>query len=505
MKPNSKWCLCVALLCACVPVWSQREDSGPGLGVHLGSVFGETRRPTEDVIYFANSDVLRGEVANDSLHLVTPYGEIEVPVRRAGGISFEGSDQAKETYVGVNGDEISGIFTERVILFRIGSAGAEVPIRKEKIRHIILRRSPLESPYIVPKPGSYQMEMSNGDRLKGQPLEPAVALRTEYGEVTVPFEEVSSMDFATDAVGTVRIRKTNGEALSGLLQTDEISLQANLGFRIPTVYRGRFRRIGAIEEAGTAVAIVEDRRISLEDLPGNEEMKLEPPEISLPETELEPQEEMPATETPTLTPTVTIVPPTPTTTATATPVPTEGLAERVYEDSKYGFRVEKPAPSWKIITGESELKELNEDAVVAFQSEEGVYAMVIVETLPGVPFDQYVEAVSPDLETVKLETDERGTLSGLTARKRMWKATHNGVEFRFFYTLIEKSDFRIQMVCYVDEASLSETVQKEIRAFEDSFLPTDAAPVEKISVDPLGQTIRVPPRPRNSLGPNPPR
>ena len=116
--------------------------------------------------------------------------------------------------------------------------------------------------------------------------------------------------------------------------------------------------------------------------------------------------------------------------------------------------------------------------------------MVIIEHLPQVPLDEYVNAVSPDLENVELLSDERGALTGLPARKRFWRGNHNGLPFRFFYTLVAKGEERIQIVSWCAESALTEPLVKEINALEDSFGPYQPPPPP-----PKGRPTRTPSRP----------
>ncbi|KXK31157.1 MAG: hypothetical protein UZ16_OP3001002979 [Candidatus Hinthialibacteria bacterium OLB16] len=118
---------------------------------------------------------------------------------------------------------------------------------------------------------------------------------------------------------------------------------------------------------------------------------------------------------------------TPSPSATALPEPI------VFESEKYGFRIERPNESWRITTEPEELRSLNEDAVVAFESPEGVFSMVILEHLPQVSLDEYVSAVSPDLENVELLSDEKGTLTGFPARKRVF-VEHTTIFHSAFFT-----------------------------------------------------------------------
>jgi hypothetical protein len=444
------------------------QDALPKLGDRSpASVFGKPRLAVEDVIYFTNHDVLRGEVTSDAVHIMTPYSEVAIPFRMVAGISFEGSQTAGETVITVNSNRITGIVTDRFIKFRIGSAGADVPIRKEKIRSVILRRSALETANFRSLSSPKVFVMANGDQLSGEAVPSDLLVRTDYGEVSVPMSEISELDVQKDGSGNVQIQKSNGDHVTGLLQTDEISLSLEIGITLEAVFKDRFARI---QEAGKEQRIPPPRDVS-----------------SSPTLDLPPMPEEPVgllAPSPTDTPTR-VAPPT----LTPTPLPSPAVSN-TYENETYRFAIERPSEKWRIITAPEELKGLNEDAVVAFQTEEGIYSMVLVEDLPGVSLDDYVDAVTPALENVKLVKDEKGRLTGLPARKREWQGTHNGLPFRFFYTLVAKGDQRLQIVSWIAESALTDALRQQINVMEDSFRPLDTSSV----LPPRGTAGAKPPR-----------
>ncbi|MDX9982423.1 MAG: hypothetical protein RBU25_20550, partial [Lentisphaeria bacterium] len=104
----------------------------------IDTVFGLQRPKNEDVVCFRNNDVLRGTVLDETISINTPYGLLAVPLRRCAGLSFEGEQANTETIVTVNFNRYTGIVMDRVIRFRVGESGEEMPIRKERVRQILL-------------------------------------------------------------------------------------------------------------------------------------------------------------------------------------------------------------------------------------------------------------------------------------------------------------------------------------------------------------------------------
>lgn len=466
-----------------IPIQGQEPPSpGSDRSSQLNTIFGRPRLPAKDSIYFINGDVLGGEVTNELLHLTTPYGELLLPLRKCAGISFENTERAGETAITLNANRLSGIFSDRTINFRIESANAEVPIRKDRIRTIVLRRSPLEAELLNSSVETDLVAMRNGDLITGKFLEPGLKIRNGLNEVTVPLSETVNIDFSKSDSGSVTIQKRNGETVSGVLQTEELTILMDIGIRLDSVFKDRLARYSAGNGSMKVLAEIDRKSAPLAELPREEE----PPRQVL---------ELPSpTPVPTSTPTEIPLP-----TGTPSPTPTVPPEPIVFESEKYGFRIERPDESWRITTDPEELKGLNEDAVVAFESPEGVFSMVILEHLPQVALDDYVAAVSPDLENVELLSDEKGMLTGFPARKRVFRGTHNDLPFRFFYTLVAMGENRLQIVSWCAESTLTEQLVKQINMLENSFGPYQPPPL-----DPRSRSTRPPGR-GGSTGVAPPR
>ncbi len=227
----------------------------------IQQVFDQQRSVREDVIYFRNKDVLRGEVLNESLTIATQYGLLQVPLRRCAGLSFEGARANTEALVTVNYNRITGIITDNVINFKIASSGTTIPIRKEKVRFVLLRQSPKELEFIEDAPKADLFLMANGDLLSGEAKEREIAICTDYATVPVSFKEMKDVTMQGGDNVTAVVSKTNGDTMRGTLDTDEITLDLEIGVEVAAVYKDKFARVfvdrapGAIAGA-TAVSAV---------------------------------------------------------------------------------------------------------------------------------------------------------------------------------------------------------------------------------------------------------
>ena len=208
----------------------------------LGQVFGQARSPKEDVIYFRNKDVLRGRVMNETVSIATQYGTLKIPMRFCAGLSFEGARANTEAVVTVNFNRITGIITDRVINFRIGSSGAKIPIRKEKVRFLLLQKTANEADFLQKTPKADLFLMANGDLLSGEAVERKVIIATDYAKVPVAFAEMVDVKMQGGDNITAVISKKNKDTLRGTLDTDELTLDLEIGVQVQTVYKDKFAR-----------------------------------------------------------------------------------------------------------------------------------------------------------------------------------------------------------------------------------------------------------------------
>ena len=223
-------------------------------GERLESVFEIPRPDREDVIYFRNKDVLRGQVLNEKSILATQYGMLAVPLRECAGISFEGARTNAEEVVLVNFNRITGILLDPVIRFRVGPSRTEIPIRKEKIRFLLFAKRPEEMDFLKDQTKPDLFIMTNGDVLSGEVLERKVTVRADYGRMPVLFAEMKDLQMCGPEGATAVITKTNGDTIHGTLETDEISLRLAIGTDLPAIYKDRFARI-MVGQAGTQAPV----------------------------------------------------------------------------------------------------------------------------------------------------------------------------------------------------------------------------------------------------------
>lgn len=219
-------------------------DDTIALPVPLGEVFQKERSTDEDTIYLRNTDVLTGKVINESLTMTTPYGDVTVQIGRCAGISFEGSRANTECLVTTNYNRFTGILKDRTVKFKIGSSGAELDIRKEKIQFILMKKTANEVDFVDPKSKSDLFVMANGDLLTGEPDNPKIEIQTEYGKVPVSFEEIKDIEMqGGDKIAAKITKKNKKDTMTGTLITEEITLILDVGAKMEGVFKDKFSKI----------------------------------------------------------------------------------------------------------------------------------------------------------------------------------------------------------------------------------------------------------------------
>jgi formylglycine-generating enzyme required for sulfatase activity len=209
----------------------------------METVFDIARPQTQDVIYFRSEDIVQGQLLNDKVGVVTQYGTLSIPLRRCAGLSFEASRANADAVVTVNFNRFTGIVTDHVFRFRIASSGMEVPLRKETIAFVLLKKTAEETDFLKSRDKTDLFVMANGDVLSGQVAEQTVQVRTDYAKVPVPFSEIKEVRMPTGSDMTAVITRTSGETMRGAWETDELSLNLEIELSLPAIYRDKFARI----------------------------------------------------------------------------------------------------------------------------------------------------------------------------------------------------------------------------------------------------------------------
>jgi len=166
----------------------------------LASVFGHERSSEEDIIIFQDRKIAKGWVLNEEISIRTPYGLVKVPLRNCAGVSFEESARSHEVLVTYNFNRFSGIVVDQLVRFQAGARSKPIDIHKEKIRYLILKKTPVED-RLISSPQKFDLFiMSNGDILTGKAANSTLTLKTVHTEISLEFSKIQLMVDEVSAV-----------------------------------------------------------------------------------------------------------------------------------------------------------------------------------------------------------------------------------------------------------------------------------------------------------------
>ncbi|MEM9454019.1 MAG: hypothetical protein AAGF11_07560 [Myxococcota bacterium] len=135
----------------------------------------------------------------------------------------------------------------------------------------------------------------------------------------------------------------------------------------------------------------------------------------------------------------------------------------------FRFRLGSPGEGWKLMR-KQDIRRMVPDAVAGATSRDGVFGGVIVERLPGIDLDKAEELVSASLPNAVQESTEDIELGGLTARKTVFTAAMEGVEFRYARVLFLREGYLYQLLAWGLKASTPATA---LQPFFDAFSLTE--------------------------------
>jgi formylglycine-generating enzyme required for sulfatase activity len=158
-------------------------------------------------------------------------------------LSFDAARAPTDAVVTVNFNRLSGMITDHVFRFRIGSSGTVVPIRKETVAFVLLKKTSEETDFLKDAEKPDLFVMANGDLLTGKAAEQTVDIRTDYGKVAVAFNEIKEVRLLPEGDVTALVTKTAGNSIRGAWETNELSLSLEMGQILPVVYKDQFARI----------------------------------------------------------------------------------------------------------------------------------------------------------------------------------------------------------------------------------------------------------------------
>ena len=135
----------------------------------------------------------------------------------------------------------------------------------------------------------------------------------------------------------------------------------------------------------------------------------------------------------------------------------------------FRFRLGSPGEGWKLMR-KQDIRRMVPDAVAGATSRDGIFGGVIVERLPGIDLDKAEELVSANLPNAVQQSTEDIEISGVAARKTIFTAAMEGVEFRYTRVLLIREGYLYQLLAWGQKAKTSATA---LQPFIDAFSLTE--------------------------------
>ena len=199
----------------------------------------DTERPKDvDILLLRNGDKLTGTVVNENFSIRTSYAHIVIESKYIAGINLEGGANNIESIITVNNNRFSGFIDDAFISFKL-TGGPQLEIRREKVLKIVFRQRPQETTGMKWR---QFMQLKNGDYFHGQILTKDITISTTYAKIPLDFATTESITLIGDANPLTTVKMTNGDTVQGILETEDIEIELDVGSVIE-VYQDRIDRI----------------------------------------------------------------------------------------------------------------------------------------------------------------------------------------------------------------------------------------------------------------------
>lgn len=207
----------------------------------LASLFGELRSDTYDTVYLRDKSQVRGELMVPEVTIAMACGTLKMPLRKCAGLSFDESSSRTVTLVTANSNRFSGSLTEPIVRIRTDTTSDSTGIPCERIRWILLKKSPEETTFFDASQPTDLFVIDGGDMLTGVPAEPALVIRTQLGDEPVTFTEMAKAEFPSPETGQDIATLLNSDVTIGKLKSTSLVLKLDLGvqLQVPTARLSR--------------------------------------------------------------------------------------------------------------------------------------------------------------------------------------------------------------------------------------------------------------------------
>jgi len=162
-----------------------------------------------------NGDAIPCEITTEQLDLVTDYGELSFETKYIKSIQFPEPGKGNTVLNTIFGETFRGFITNDIIQLNV--YGSVMQIRKAKINNIeFLNEKQQATEYNI------IVSLRNGDAFYATPADSTINIQTSYGEVKLPFENMSAISFEGFGNVLTRIEMKDGGIMQGIIKDDYI-------------------------------------------------------------------------------------------------------------------------------------------------------------------------------------------------------------------------------------------------------------------------------------------
>jgi len=165
-----------------------------------------------------NGDEIPCDIMTETLDLVTDYGELSFETKYIKTIQFPEPGKGNTILNTIFGEAFRGFITNDII--RLNVYGSEMEIRKAKINNITFLNEPQQA-----KDYKITVSLRNGDAFYATPADSIINIQTSYGEVKLPFENMSEISFEGFGNVLTKIKMKDGGVLQGIIKDDYIPIK----------------------------------------------------------------------------------------------------------------------------------------------------------------------------------------------------------------------------------------------------------------------------------------
>ncbi len=245
------------------------------VNVRGGSVGGDATIPTIeqelevapgplDQLAFTQDTLLQGTASCTRLTVEGSHGKVSVPFARVGAIVGERNKALAPRILMRDGQKLMGTVEAEGLRFEMTS-GMAIDLDVKLLDRLVLRttkaaasaagtepKDPLETPDV-----SYLVETFGGNRLRTQKQSESFRVATQWGEMTVPVEELKRLYLAGDEMPGYWVELTDASRFRGFLRDSELTMKSDL-FGTLKLRPHEIRRILAVRRRTRALDDSED-------------------------------------------------------------------------------------------------------------------------------------------------------------------------------------------------------------------------------------------------------